>query len=78
MFQQLSETIPGIVSYSAGKAFKVKYEGTADFDCMHCVTCESEKALEAYFFHEDHKKFIKQNEHIWENAMVLNSNIEVY
>ena len=78
MFQQLSETVSGITDYSAGKAFGVEYESTADYDCMHCVKCESEADLEAYFFNDKHKEFIEKNKHLWEDVLVLNADIEKY
>ncbi len=78
MFQQLSKTISGIIDYSAGKTFKVGYEPTADYDCMHCVTFESEKTLEKYYFHEKHREFINKNKHMWDDVLVLNSYIELY
>ncbi len=76
MFAALSQTIPGIVSYSAGKSFGVAYESTADYDSVHVLVCESEEALESYFHHEAHQEFINQSKHIWENVLVINAQTE--
>lgn len=76
MFEALSKTIPGIVSYSAGKSFKVAYESTADYDSVHCLMCETEQALESYCHHEAHQEFIAQNKHIWQNVFVINAHVE--
>jgi hypothetical protein len=73
MFAALAKTIPGILSYSAGKTFRVDYEATGDYDCMHCLKCESEQALENYFHHEAHRNFISQNQHIWQDVLVVNT-----
>ncbi len=75
MFAALSK-IPGILAHSAGKTFGVAYETTADYDSVHCLTCESEQALESYFHHEEHQTFIAQNRHIWENVFVINAQEE--
>lgn len=72
-FAALSYTIPGIVSYSAGKTFGVDYEATGDYDTMHCLKCESEQALESYFHHEAHKSFIEENKHLWQDVLVVNA-----
>ena len=76
MFAGLSKTIPGIVSYSAGRSFGVAYETTADYDSVHCLMCESEQALENYFHHEAHQAFIAQNKHIWHSVFVINAQVD--
>ncbi len=76
MFAGLSETIPGIISYSAGKSFGVAYEPTADYDSVHCLACESEQALESYFHHEAHQAFIARNKHIWRSVFVINAQVD--
>ena len=72
-FAALSETIPGIVSYSAGKTFAVDYEATGDYDTMHCLKCESQQALESYFHHEAHQNFIEVYKHLWQDVLVVNA-----
>jgi hypothetical protein len=75
MFAALANTISGITDYSAGHTFKVDYESTADYDVLHCVTCESRLALEAYFHHPAHQAFIEANKAIWQDVMVVNADV---
>ncbi len=75
MFAALADSIPGITAYSAGHTFKVDYENTADYDVMHCLTCESRPALEAYFHHPAHQAFIEANKAIWQDVLVVNADV---
>ena len=75
MFAALSNTIPGITGYSAGHTFKVDYESTADYDVIHCLTCESRSVLEDYFHHPAHQAFIETNKAIWQDVMVVNADV---
>ena len=75
MFKELADSVSGITAYSAGKAFKVSYEDTADYDSVHCVSFESKQALENYFFDERHNNFIEQNKHLWADVLVVNAEI---
>lgn len=72
MFASLSDTIPGITAYTAGRTFDVGYEPTGDYDVAHCLSCESREALEHYFHHDAHQAFIAQNKDIWEDVLVVN------
>lgn len=76
MFEALAGAIPGILSYTAGKAIGVSYEATADYDSVHCLLCESEQALESYFHHNAHQAFITQNKHIWHSVFVINAQVD--
>lgn len=76
MFAALAGAVPGMLSYSAGKSFDVLYEATADYDSVHCLTCESEQALESYFHHEAHQEFMARNKHIWRDVFVINAQID--
>lgn len=75
MFEALSKSVPGVLSYSAGKTFCVSYENTADYDAVHCLTFESEKQMEKYFFHNEHQIFIEKNKSIWQDVLVVNAKI---
>jgi len=75
MFAALTEKIPGITAYSAGRTFKVGYEKTGDYDVAHCLTCESRETLESYFFHEAHQAFGAANRHLWQDVLVVNIDI---
>lgn len=76
MFAALTKTIPGILSYSAGKTFGVAYEATGDYDCVHCLKCESKEALESYFHHPAHQEFGARNRHLWQHVLVVNAEEE--
>lgn len=76
MFAALPKIIPGVLAYSAGKTFGVDYESTGNYDCMHCLKCESEEALENYFHHEAHQKFNASNQHLWQDVLVVNAQEE--
>jgi len=75
MFAALGASIPGVISYSAGETFAVSYEDTADYDVMHCLSCDSKQQLENYFFHPDHQVFIEQNKSIWQDVLVVNAKV---
>ena len=74
-FDALGKAIPGITGYSAGKTFSVDYEKTGDYDSVHIVVYESEKALEDYFHHEKHKTFIEDFKDIWKDVLVVNADL---
>jgi hypothetical protein len=74
-FASLKDSIPQILSYRAGSTFPVDYENTGDFDVLHYSTFSSEEAIEEYFNHPAHQRFIQANKDIWENVIVLNSEV---
>lgn len=75
-FAALKDSIPQIQSYRAGQTFPADYEGTGDYDVLHYSTFESEEAIEEYFNHPAHQRFIEANKDIWENVIVLNSQVQ--
>ncbi len=75
MFEALSTSVPGVISYSAGETFSVSYEETGDYDVMHCLKYDTEQQLENYFFNPEHKAFIEQNKSIWQDVLVVNAQI---
>lgn len=74
-FASLKDSIPQILSYRAGMTFPASYENTADYDVMHYSTFESEEAIETYFRHPAHQRFIEANKDIWQDVVVLNSSV---
>lgn len=74
-FASLQDSIPQILSYRAGTTFPAEYENTGDYDVLHYSTFESEEAIEAYFNHPAHQRFIEANKDIWTNVIVLNSQV---
>jgi hypothetical protein len=75
-FAALKDSIPQIQSYRAGQTFPADYEGTGDYDVLHYSTFDSEEAIEEYFNHPAHQRFIAANKDIWENVIVLNSHVQ--
>ena len=75
-FASLKDSIPQILSYRAGSTFPVDYENTGDYDVLHYSTFESEAAIEEYFNHPAHQRFIEANKDIWASVTVLNSEVE--
>ena len=75
-FASLKDSIPQILSYRAGKTIPVEYENTGDYDVMHYATFASEEAIEEYFNHPAHQRFIQANKDIWQSVIVLNSEVE--
>lgn len=74
-FESLQDSIPQILSYRAGETFPAAYENTGDYDVLHYTTFESEKAIEEYFNHPAHQRFIEVNKDSWANVIVLNSQV---
>jgi hypothetical protein len=75
-FASLKDSIPQILSYRAGETIPADYENTGDYDVMHYSTFASEEAIEEYFNHPAHQRFIEANKEIWESVIVLNSEVE--
>ncbi len=73
MFEEISKSIPGVVSYWAGETFKVSYENTADYDTVHCLSYKTKEDLEKYASHPNHKDFIEENKAIWADVLVVNA-----
>ena len=75
-FAALEDSIPQILSYRAGETLSTSYEATGDYDVLHYATYESETAVEEYFNHPAHQRFIERNKAHWEQVIVLNSKVE--
>ncbi|MFS8616478.1 MAG: Dabb family protein [Solitalea sp.] len=72
-FAALKDSIPELKTYSGAYTFKVSYENTADYDCMHLTGFDSEEDLETYFYHPAHQRFIERNKDNWADVIVVNS-----
>jgi hypothetical protein len=75
-FSALKETIPQIVSYSGGLTTPEKPSDVPKFDSLHYLTFAAEADITQYHDHPAHLQFIKDNQAIWEDVLVLNAPIE--
>ena len=74
MFAELESLIPQIVSYSGGRTY-LNGEGHEAFDTAHYVKFQSKEAIELYFHHPAHQKFIQDNKDLWQDVLVIDSEV---
>jgi hypothetical protein len=72
-FARLKDEIPQIVSYAGGLTCNDELGNQPSFDSIHYATYQSMEDIEAYYHHPAHQDFIKANQGIWEDVLVLNS-----
>ncbi len=75
-FAGMKDLIPQILEYRGGQTKPGDYNSPPGFDTMHYMTFESMAAIEIYFHHEAHQRFIERNKAVWENVLVLNADID--
>ena len=75
-FESFAKEVKQVLSYRAGKTVKGESTTEPEYDVMHYVTFEKEADIVAYDIHPAHKKFIAQNEAVWERVVVVNGEIE--
>ena len=73
MFTELKDKIPQIVDYAGGPVVP----GAAQkFDTAHNVVFASLDDLNIYLPHEAHQQFIEANKAIWDEVLVVDSEIQ--
>jgi hypothetical protein len=73
MFAGLKAKIPQIVDYAGGP---VVPGDKKQFDTAHNVIFKSLDDLAIYIDHADHQHFIEANKAVWENVLVVDSEIK--
>ena len=76
-FAGMKEFIPQIREYRGGLTRPGDYNSPPGFDTMHYMTFESMEAIDIYFHHAAHQRFIERNKAVWDNVLVLNAEIDV-
>jgi hypothetical protein len=71
-FAALKDAIPQIVAYSGGRTV-VHGDASDAYDTLHYMTFDSLDAIDGYFAHEAHRRFIDANKAHWANVLVLNA-----
>lgn len=74
-FAYLKDSIPYILSYSAGPTVKGDLAENSEYDVMHYCTYRNEEEIRLYAVHPVHIRFIAQNKAIWEKVLVINSRV---
>ena len=72
----MKDFIPQILEYRGGQTKPGDYNSPPGFDTMHYMTFESMDAIDIYFHHAAHRRFIERNKEAWENVLVLNAEID--
>ena len=74
MFADLQHSIAQIVSYAGGLVMQTE-ETPPQYDSAHTVTYHTAEDIDGYFHHEAHQAFIRANQAIWDQVLVLDSEI---
>jgi hypothetical protein len=74
-FAGLKDSIPYMLSYSAGSTVRGDLDEKGEYDVMHYSTYRSEEDIRRYSIHPVHLRFIEQNKNTWERVLVINSKI---
>ena len=74
-FANLKDSIPYILTYSAGPTVKGDLGEVGEYDVMHYCTYRNEEEIRLYAVHPVHRRFIAQNKAIWEKVLVINSRV---
>ena len=74
-FANLKDSIPYILSYSAGPTVNGDLPENKEYDVMHYCTYRNEEEIRLYAVHPVHLRFIDQNKAIWEKVLVINSRV---
>ncbi|MBN2305008.1 MAG: Dabb family protein [Anaerolineae bacterium] len=75
MFAALKDTIPQIVAYAGGMVLQNSSE-PYPYDSAHYVTYATQVDIDVYFHHADHQAFIAANKAIWDQVLVVDSEID--
>ena len=71
----LKDTVPQILTYSAGAGLSGDFGSEPQYDTLHYVTFDSMEAVNAYFEHPAHQQFVEEHKHLWTAVLVLNADI---
>ncbi|MBZ0293996.1 MAG: Dabb family protein [Anaerolineae bacterium] len=74
-FAALKAAIPQIRTYSGGLCRSGDHGAAPQYDILHYMTFASMDDVEVYYHHEAHQQFVQANRHLWENVLVLNSDV---
>ena len=74
-FAGLEAAIPEILSYRGGRVIHEANDPQSGFDSMHYMTFANAQAIDAYFHHAAHQRFIAENRAAWERVIVISSEI---
>lgn len=72
-FAGLEGAIEQIKHYSAGPVINKE---SPEYDSVHYLRFESTDAIDIYYHHDAHQRFISENRESWESVLVLDSAIE--
>jgi hypothetical protein len=75
-FRALKESIPQILSYSAGDVVPNGKDAQADWDIMHYLTYANVDDVAVYVDTPAHKNFVERNRGLWEKVLVIASELE--
>lgn len=75
-FAAIQPAVEQVREYHAGRTQPGDDNAAPAFDVMHYLTFASMDDIEIYRPHPAHQRFIERNKGIWENVLVLNSEIE--
>lgn len=73
-FAALKHEIPNIVNYTSGKTIRPN-GAVADYDVVHYLTFQSEADIKIFENSPAYREFVKENEGIWERALIVNADI---
>jgi hypothetical protein len=76
MFADLKDKISQIVDYAGGPVIPGEAGEPRRFDTAHNVVFASLADLNIYLPHEAHQQFIAANKAIWEEVLVVDSEIQ--
>lgn len=74
-FKLMKRDAHEIVDYSAGYTYDLVNQKSS-FDVMHYLTFKSEQDIEKYMTSEPYKNFVKAHENLWEEVLIVNSQIK--
>lgn len=74
-FAGMKDFIAQIEEYRGGLTKPGDYNSPPDFDTMHYMTFANMEAIDIYFHHEAHQRFIERNKAVWDHVLVLNSEV---
>lgn len=74
-FKLMKRQVPEIVGYSAGYTYDLNND-QSKFDVMHYLTFKTDEDVAAYMNSEEFKAFKETHQAIWEDVLVISSEIK--
>ena len=75
-FAAIKQAMPQILEYRAGRTKPGDNNAPPGYDVMHYLVYASMEDVNVYIPHPAHQFFMERNREIWEDVLVLNSEIE--